>query len=156
MCIGSVMGPATRAPVRLAVSTMSLADLSRSEWSNALRRIRILVVEDIVGLFWRETGRGGGEEDIWGPVRLSSRLLVSFPSVSLSGFSAQDLGDDAGADGASAFADGEALLLLEGDRGDEVDGHLGVVARHDHLGPFGEGHRPGHVRRAHVELRTVV
>ena len=33
----------------------------------------------------------------------------------------EDLGDDAGADGAAAFADGEAHLLLERDRRDELD-----------------------------------
>src|SRR5581483_8925073 len=33
----------------------------------------------------------------------------------------QDLGDDAGADGAAAFADGEAQLFFHGDGGDELD-----------------------------------
>src|SRR6478672_6366158 len=47
MCVGSGIGPATRAPVRFAVSTMSLADLSRSVWSNARRRIRMVVAEAI-------------------------------------------------------------------------------------------------------------
>src|ERR1700679_1105763 len=44
--------------------------------------------------------------------------------------------DDASADGAAAFADGEAQALFHGDRADQLDFHLDVVARHDHLGPF--------------------
>src|ERR1700689_4208071 len=105
MCVGSGMGPATRAPVRFAVSTMSLEDLSSNWWSNALRRMRILVVAAIfvlhialVDLRRAEDGRG--------------RDLL------------QNLRDDAGADGATAFADSKALLLFECDRGDELDGHL--------------------------------
>ena len=65
-------------------------------------------------------------------------------------------GDDgAGADGPAALADGEALADLEGDRGDQLDGHLDVVAGHDHLGPVGQADGPGHVGRAQVELGPV-
>ncbi len=46
----------------------------------------------------------------------------------------QDLGDGAGTDGVAALADGEALTGLERDRGDQLDVHVDVVARHDHLG----------------------
>src|SRR3954463_15857309 len=67
-----------------------------------------------------------------------------------------DLGDPARADGAAAFADGEAQALLHGDGLDQLDLHLGVVARHDHLGALGEGDDAGHVRRTEVELRAVV
>src|SRR5699024_133161 len=70
--------------------------------------------------------------------------------------SLEDLGDLAGADGAAALADGEAQALVHGDRLDELDAHLGVVARHDHLGALREGHDAGHVRGTEVELRTVV
>src|SRR6266436_60790 len=42
--VGSGIGPATLAPVRLAVSTISPADWSRSLWSYALRRMRIFGV----------------------------------------------------------------------------------------------------------------
>jgi len=45
-----------------------------------------------------------------------------------------DLRDRAGANGAAAFANREALTDLDGDRGDELNRHLDVVARHDHLG----------------------
>ncbi len=41
-----------------------------------------------------------------------------------------DSGNDASADGVTAFADGEAETLFHGDRADELDSHLDVVARH--------------------------
>src|SRR6185503_2163159 len=66
-----------------------------------------------------------------------------------------DADDGAGADGPAALADGEALADLEGDRGDQLDGHLDVVAGHDHLGPVGQADGPGHVGGAQVELRPV-
>src|SRR5258706_7249202 len=66
-----------------------------------------------------------------------------------------DADDGAGADGPATLADGEALADLEGDRGDELDAHLDVVAGHDHLGPLGQADRPGDVGRAQVELRPV-
>src|SRR5688572_11915453 len=66
-----------------------------------------------------------------------------------------DADDGAGADGPATLADGEALADLEGDRGDQLDGHLDVVAGHDHLGPVGQPDGAGHVGRAQVELRAV-
>src|SRR4051812_29709238 len=85
------------------------------------------------------TGGCGGPEVTRGP----RRLLV-------------DLGDLAGADGPATLADGELQALLHGDRLDQRDAHRGVVARHDHLGPAGQGHHARHVRGAEVELRAVV
>ena len=41
MMVGSSTGPATRAPVRRTVSTISFTDRSSSWWSYALRRMRI-------------------------------------------------------------------------------------------------------------------
>src|SRR3954451_24187339 len=70
--------------------------------------------------------------------------------------SLDDLGDPAGADGAAAFADGEAQALLHRDRLDHLDLHLGVVAGHDHLGALGQMYDARDVRRPEVELRTVV
>src|SRR5882757_613855 len=64
--------------------------------------------------------------------------------------------DDAGTDGAAAFTDSEAQLLFHGDRHDQLDIDRDVVARHDHLGAFRQRHDARHVRRAEVELRTVV
>src|SRR5712664_727473 len=66
-----------------------------------------------------------------------------------------DAGDGAGANGPATLADGEALADLEGDRGDELDAHLDVVAGHDHPGPLGQADRPGDVGRAQVELGPV-
>src|ERR1700730_15361009 len=67
-----------------------------------------------------------------------------------------DLRAPAGPDGAAAFADREPEAFLHGDRLDQVDVHVGPVARHDHLGALGEAHHAGHVGGAEVELRTVV
>src|ERR671938_1172646 len=66
-----------------------------------------------------------------------------------------DLGDHPRAHRAPALADGEAQPLVHGDRLDQLDRHLDVVARHDHLRPLGEVRHPGHVGRAEVELRPV-
>src|SRR6187402_3297833 len=66
-----------------------------------------------------------------------------------------DADDGAGADGPATLADGEALADLEGDRGDQLDGHLDVVAGHDHLGPVGQPDGAGDVGRAEVELGPV-
>src|SRR5712691_10845213 len=66
-----------------------------------------------------------------------------------------DADDGAGADGPATLADGEALADLEGDRGDQLDAHLDVVAGHDHLGPLGQADGAGDVGRAEVELGPV-
>src|SRR4051794_29407728 len=68
----------------------------------------------------------------------------------------EDLRDATGADGAATLTDGEPQALLHGDRLDQLDRHLGVVARHDHLGAGGQGHDARDVRGPEVELRTVV
>src|SRR5581483_9123866 len=73
-----------------------------------------------------------------------------------SSFLLVDLRDAAGANGAAAFADGEAQALFHGDRGDQLDVHLGVVARHHHLGALGQLDLAGDVGGAEVELRAVV
>src|SRR3954468_20427842 len=65
------------------------------------------------------------------------------------------LGHHPGADGPSTLANGEAEALIHGDRLDQLDRHLDVVARHDHLGSLGEVRDAGHVGRAEVELRPV-
>src|ERR1700730_9960683 len=67
-----------------------------------------------------------------------------------------DLGDDAGADGAAALADGEAQTLVHRDRRDQLHLHRDVVARHHHLGPRRQNYRQRHIRRPEIELRTVV
>ncbi|EAQ26162.1 ISxac3 transposase [Roseovarius sp. 217] len=67
-----------------------------------------------------------------------------------------DLRHDAGADGAAAFADGETQAVFHGDRRDQFNRELQVVAGHHHFGAFGQHHRAGHIRGTEVELRTVV
>src|SRR4051812_22359406 len=66
-----------------------------------------------------------------------------------------DLGDDSRADGAATLADGEPQALVHGDRLNQLDRHLDVVSRHNHLGPLGEVRDAGHVGGAEVELRPV-
>src|SRR5690606_33937661 len=66
-----------------------------------------------------------------------------------------DLGHHAGANGAAAFADGEAQTFFHGDRSNQGDGHLDVVARHHHLHAFRQLDVTGHVGGTEVELRTV-
>src|SRR4249919_1714910 len=67
-----------------------------------------------------------------------------------------DAGDDARTNGAAAFADREAELFFHRDRHDQVHFHRDVVARHHHLGAFGQMYDAGHVGGAEVELRPVV
>src|SRR5574343_474021 len=66
-----------------------------------------------------------------------------------------DLGDDAGADGTTAFTDGEAQTFFHGDRGNQLHRHGDVVARHDHFGAFRQLDGAGHVGRTEVELRPI-
>src|ERR1700719_3663540 len=65
------------------------------------------------------------------------------------------LGGDARADGAATLTDGEAHLLFDRDRSDQLDLHRDVVARHHHLGAFGQLDLTGYVGGPHVELRAV-
>src|SRR5919108_3509275 len=65
------------------------------------------------------------------------------------------LGGHARTNGAAALTDGEAHLLLDSNRGDELDLHGDAVARHHHLGAFGQLDLAGHVRGPNVELRPV-
>src|SRR5690606_23746076 len=67
----------------------------------------------------------------------------------------QDLGDDAGADGATAFTDGETQAFFHGDRSQQLDRHGHVVARQDHFLVGRQLDRARHVRRAEVELGTI-
>src|SRR5258708_38795152 len=81
--------------------------------------------------------------------------MASRRSYSFSSFLLADRGDRAGADSAAAFANREAHALLDGDRGDQLDVHLDVVARHAHLHALGQADVAGHVGGADVELGTV-
>src|SRR5450756_1847268 len=68
----------------------------------------------------------------------------------------EDLRDGAGADRAAALADGELEALVDGDRRNERDVQLHVVAGHDHLDAGRQHGRAGDVGRADEELRPVV
>src|SRR4030066_861289 len=57
--------------------------------------------------------------------------------------------------GASAFANGEAQAVFHGDRVDQRDHELDVVARHDHLGAGRQAAGAGHVGGTEIELRAV-
>ena len=66
------------------------------------------------------------------------------------------LDDNTGTDGTAALADSEAEAVLDGDRGDQFDVHVNVVAGHAHLNAFGKGDDAGNVSGTEVELGTVV
>src|SRR5271166_6205836 len=66
-----------------------------------------------------------------------------------------DLADHARADRAAALPDGESQPLVHGDRLDQLDLHLDVVAGHDHLDAVGQLGHAGDVGRTEVELRPV-
>src|ERR1039457_1313575 len=67
----------------------------------------------------------------------------------------KNFGYGAGADGASAFANREPQTLIHGDRRNQFDQQVDVIARHHHLGAFRQLRDTRHVRRAEVELRTI-
>src|SRR5262245_61097502 len=64
----------------------------------------------------------------WSNALMRMRMLCAMSVSSL-----EDFGDAAGADGASAFADGEAEAFVHGDGFAELDGHRHLVAGHHHL-----------------------
>ena len=64
--------------------------------------------------------------------------------------------NNAGTNGTAAFTDSETEANFDRDRGDELNVHLDVVARHAHFNAFGKGDDAGNVGRTEVELRTVV
>src|SRR4051812_20802723 len=137
--VGRGTGPDTVAPVRVAVSTISLAAVSIAEWSYALRRMRIL--------FWvgvAMVAEGAGLKPAPGHCfRLSPWRLLD------------DLGHPARPDRPAALANGEAQALVHRDRLDELDLHLDVVTRHHHLRALGQVGDARDVGRAEVELGPI-
>src|SRR5262249_21699022 len=83
------------------------------------------------------------------------RLLAPRRARARRGELLDDLRNHAGAHGAATLADGEAQAGVHGDRLDQLDLHLDVVARHDHLRALGQVGDAGHIRRTEVELRPV-
>src|SRR5918911_1843281 len=151
--VGSGTGPETVAPVRVAVSTISRAAVSIAEWSYALSRIRILFcVSAAMSRCVYAIHRRPSDVLRAGPLRPAPG---SPPQTSPAASLLSDLGDHPRAHRAPALADGEAQPLIHGDRLDQLDRHLHVVARHDHLGALREVRDAGHVGRAEVELRPV-
>ena len=67
-----------------------------------------------------------------------------------------DLGNNAGTYGAATLTDSETQAFLDSDRGDQLNVHLNVVARHAHLSAFRQGDNTGNVGGTEVELGTVV
>ena len=63
---------------------------------------------------------------------------------------------DAGTYGAATLTDSETQAFLDSDRGDQLNVHLNVVARHAHLSAFRQSDNAGNVGGTEVELRTVV
>src|SRR5260370_12103505 len=59
------------------------------------------------------------------------------------------------ANGAATLTNGEAQTFLHRNRGDQLDVHLHVVARHHHLHPCRQISHPSHIRRPKVKLRPV-
>src|SRR5688500_4431994 len=70
-------------------------------------------------------------------------------------FLLENFGYDACTNSPATFSDREAETLVHGDRRDQLDLHLDVVARHHHLHPFRQLDTSSHVGRSEVELRSV-
>src|SRR4051794_1091979 len=67
----------------------------------------------------------------------------------------ENLGDDPRAYGTATLSNGEPKALVHGDRVDELDRHLDIVSRHDHLRPLREVRDPRHVGGPEIELRAI-
>ena len=113
----------------------------------------VLLQLDPAGIVLLVLARGVVPRLALGAGKLDHRARVNSGHVSVS--LRDDAGDRAGADGATALADREPLADFERDRGDQLDGHVDVVAGHDHLGPVGEADGARDVGRAQVELGPV-
>ena len=66
-----------------------------------------------------------------------------------------NLSYNACANGTAAFADSETLAFFHSDRGDELNGHFDIIARHAHFGAFRQGDVAGYVGGSEEELRTI-
>src|SRR5690242_15774357 len=77
--VGRGIGPATSAPVRFAVSTISRVDWSRMRWSNAFKRIRILSPCLMCFLFvsYSTISVTAPAPTVWPPSRMAKRKPFS-------------------------------------------------------------------------------
>src|SRR5512136_1915597 len=117
------MGPATLAPVRFALTTISLTDWSSRRWSKDCSRILIF------SILRSSVLRCLPYDRVYRPRPAAGRLL-------------ENLGDGPCANGPAALADGETQGLLHGDVLDELDLEANVVARHDHFDVRRQLHGP--------------
>src|SRR5260370_9116669 len=124
--VGRGIGPATSAPVRFAVSTISRVDWSKILWSYAFKRLRIL----------------------------SPCLIYFFKTLSKNRL-LKNRGHGAGADGMAAFANRDRQAFLQSDWRDQRHFAAHVVARHHHLHACRQLHVARYVRGAEIKLRTV-
>src|SRR5918996_2087404 len=154
--VGRGTGPATVAPVRWAVSTISRAARSMASWSYALRRIRILLAATEANSFSCAFSAERGAAPSVGRRPRSYVLAMKGPVWRPAlGPLLDDLGDDPRAHGATALADREPQALVHGDRRDQLDRHLHVVSRHHHLGSLRQVRHSGDVGGTEVELWAI-
>src|SRR5260221_10954921 len=125
--------------------------------SFSLSAIVLSVVSVIVRVLCLGRGRGNRTPNLrfWRPTlcQLSYAPILSKRPLRVL---FDHFGDDAGAHGLAALADGKAQALLHRDGRDQRHHHLDVVPRHHHLGALGQLNRSRHIGRAEVELRPVV
>ena len=59
------------------------------------------------------------------------------------------------ADGPATFTNSELQPIIHGDRRDQLDLYVNVIARHNHFSAFRQLNDSRHVRRAEKELRPI-
>ena len=93
--------------------------------------------------------------NIW---EIITKRLLQFAGASFSAYLllAINCGNNTGTNGTAAFTDSETEAFLDCNRGNKLNVHGDVIARHAHLGAFRQGDHAGHVRGAEVELRAIV
>src|SRR6185436_9509505 len=131
------------APVRLAVSTVSLVDWSRMRWSYAFSRIRIFSFTIVVPSSSGSRPHAFPAPSAGLPWLRSPRRLL------------HDLGHGARTHGAATLADRELQTLVHRDLRVQLHRDRHVVPGHHHLDSLGKLRDTRHVRRAEVELRPV-
>src|SRR5262249_25784201 len=139
MMVGRGIGPATRAPVRLAVSTISVADWSSTLESYAFNRIRIFSFS----IFQQGSGP---QKMVHGPCSMVHFLYSP---------SSNNLRYGSSADCTTTFANGESQSFLQCHRRDQFNRQAHVVSRHHHFYAFRQFRRPRHIRCPEIELRPV-
>src|ERR1043166_242466 len=70
-------------------------------------------------------------------------------------FLCDNFGADSSANGAATFPNSEVDPFFHRHRLDQLHRHFDVVARNDHLHPFGQLDSSRHIGGAHIKLRTI-